>query len=227
MTLALGADDWEWWWGAWRDRIRCGTCRGLMDLKAPCHVCGCDYRNLQPTQYVVSGRVITVPPAFAGALDWSPYVMLQLMEREWLRPLPKEGKLSALPQSNTPSSRVLLVLIFWTYFESLMGWFYDTATNGLPGTVGTDLLRRYNFIGARLDRLHKILFGVTYKDDLIQLGCGAIWQHLEGVQRQRNDFIHGNPESITDVLVENTVKMIPEFHEAWIKSFNMRCAKRP
>jgi hypothetical protein len=227
MTLAQGPDDWEWWWGAWRDRIRCGTCRGLMDLKAPCPVCGCDYRNLQPNQYVVSGRVLTVPSAFAGALDWSPYVMLQLMEREWVRPLPKEGKLSALPQGNTPSSRALLVLIFWTYFESLMGWFYETATNGLPGTVGADLLRRYNFIGARLDRLHKILFGVTYKDDLNRLGCGTIWQYLEEVQRQRNGFMHGNPESITDVLVEDTVRLIPEFHEAWIKSFNMRCARRP
>jgi hypothetical protein len=193
----------------------------------PCPVCGCDYRNVQPTQHVIGGKLITIPPAFAGALDWSPYVMLKLMEREWLRPLPKEGKLSALPPGNTPSSKVLLVLIFCTYFESLMGWFYETATNGLPGTVGADLLRRYNFIGARLDRLHKILFGVTYKDDLNQLGCGTIWQHLEGVQRQRNSFMHGNPESITDVLVEDTVKLIPEFQEAWIKSFNTRCARRP
>jgi|HubBroStandDraft_6_1064221.scaffolds.fasta_scaffold223696_2 hypothetical protein len=67
------------------------------------------------------------------------------------------------------------------------------VTNGLPGTVGADLVRRYSFIGARLDRLHKILFGVTYKDDLGQLGDGAIWQHLEKVG-QRNAFMHGNPQ---------------------------------
>ena len=45
----------------------------------------------------------------------------------------------------------------------------------------------------------------------------------------RRGFFAGypNPESITDVLVEDTVRLIPEFHEAWIKSFNMRCARRP
>jgi hypothetical protein len=226
MTSSTGPDDWEWWWGSWRDRIRCGACRALMDSKAPCPICGCDYRSLKPTEIMVNGKVISVPPAFGGALDWSPYVMLQLMEREWLRPPATDGKLSALPQSSRPSSRALLVLSFWTYFESLMGWFYETVTSGLPGTVGTDLLRLYDFIGARLDRLHKILFGVTYENDLYQLGCGTIWQHLEKVQGQRNAFMHGNPEALTDDLVEDTVRFIPEFHEAWIRSFNLRCAKR-
>jgi hypothetical protein len=226
MTLATGPEEWEWWWGKWRDRIRCGTCRALMDFKAPCPVCGCDYSNLSPTEHLIDGKLIIVPSTFMGALDWSSYVMLQLMEREWLRPVPTEGKWSALPKGNTPSSRVLLVLVFWTYFESLMGWFYETATNGLPGTVGPDLLRRYSFIGARLDRVHKILFGATYRDDLEQLGFGTIWHHLANVQQQRNAFMHGNPEAITDSLVEDTARFIPEFHEAWIASFNMRCAKR-
>jgi hypothetical protein len=227
MTPTIGPDDWEWWWGKWRDRIRCGTCQGLMDLKASCTVCGCDYRNLSPTEHLIDGKLVTFPPVFAGALDWSPYVMLQLMEREWLRPLPMNGTLSVVPRSNSPSSRVLLVLVFWTYFESLMGWFYETATSGLPGTVGPDLLRRYSFIGARLDRLHKILFGATYRDDLNTLGFGTIWDHLANVQQQRNAFMHGNPEAITDSLVEDTARLIPEFHEAWIASFNVRCAKRP
>lgn len=50
---------------------------------------------------------------------------------------------------------------------------------------------------------------------------------LEAAQRKRNAFMHGNPESITDALVDDTVRLIPEFHEAWIKAFNMRCARRP
>jgi hypothetical protein len=58
----------------------------------------------------------------------------------------------------------------------------------------------------------------------VELGCGAIWQQLEVVQRQRNAFMHGNPEAITDGLVADTVRLVPEFHEAWIKSFNLRCA---
>jgi len=38
---------------------------------------------------------------------------------------------------------------------------------------------------------------------------------------------NGNPEAISDTLVDETVRLLPEFHEAWIKSFNLRCAKRP
>jgi hypothetical protein len=58
-----------------------------------------------------------------------------------------------------------------------MGWSYETATRELPGTVGSDPLRRYNFIGARLDRLHKVLFGVTYKDEQHSRGWSvARWQ---------------------------------------------------
>jgi hypothetical protein len=142
--------DWDWWWGAWKDRIRCGTCRALMLLSAPCPVCGQDYRNLKPTQYIVGGRTVTVPPAFAGALDWSPYVMLQLMQSEWLRPPGPSNKVSAMPTNSRPSSRVLVPLIFWTYFETLMSWFYETASSNLPSAVATDLLRRYNSIGSRL-----------------------------------------------------------------------------
>lgn len=198
-----------------------------MDVKAPCPVCGCDYRNLKPTEIVVNSRVLSVPPAFAGALDWSPYVMLQLMRREWLRPPAEVDKLSSLPAANRPSSRVLVVLIFWTYFEALMSWFYQTATNTLPSSVATDLLRRYTSIGSRVDRLHKILFGSPYANDLDQLGQGAIRLHLENVQRQRNALVHGNPEAINDALVEETVKCMPYFNEAWIHSFNKRCVNRP
>ncbi len=227
MTSSTGPDEWEWWWSKWRNRIRCGACRALMLLSAPCPVCGQDYRNLKPTEHVVGGRTITIPPAFAGALDWSPYVMLQLMQREWLRPLTEENKPLAMPLSSKPSARVLVLLIFWTYFETLMGWFYETATSHIPSGVAADLLRRYNSIGSRRDRLHRILFQATYKEDLNQVGGKAVWLKLEEIQQQRNAFMHGNPEAIDDRLVEDTVKLIPDFHEAWIQSFNLRCAKRP
>lgn len=226
MTLSTGPDDWDWWWGKWRDRIRCGTCLGLMDIKAPCPICGCDYRSLPPTEHVVNGKVIAIPLAFAGALDWAPYVMLQLMYREWSRPLEEESCLAALPQRNRPSRRLLLVLTFWTYFETLMSWFYETATDQLPNTVAADLLARYSFIGARIGRLHRILFNTTYGQDLDQLGFSSIRQHLEIIQKQRNAFMHGNPESISDSLVKETVTLIPAFHEGWIECFNMRCAKQ-
>ena len=116
--------------------------------------------------------------------------------------------------------------MFWTYFETLMGKFYENPTRSLPASVGADLLRRYRFIGDRMDRLHKILFGSSYGQDLEQLGHVKVRLHLEKVQELRNAFIHGNPESIGDSLVAETVEMVPEFHHAWIASFNLRCAKR-
>jgi hypothetical protein len=195
-----------------------------MDLALPCPVCGCDFRKVGPTKFVIDGGTIEVPAAFAGALDWSPYVMLQLMHREWLRP---PADLGGLPTNNRPSSRVLIVLIFWTYFETLMGWFYETATSNLPAAVGADLLARYGFIGSRIGRLHRVLFGATYGDDLDSLGFTPVRQHLETVQRQRNAFVHGKPEAISDELVEVVVEMMPKFQDAWIQSFNKRCSKHP
>lgn len=221
--MAIGPEDWDWWWGVWRSRIRCGSCRALMDPAQPCPVCAQDYRTLSSTPIVVEGRTI-LPAAFAGALDWSPYVLLQLMHREWLRP---PAGIGGLPQGSQPSPRVLIVLTFWTFFETLMDWFYETATRDLPPAIGEDLRNRYRFIGARLTRLHRILFGMTYGEDLDSLSLSTVRLHLEKVQTQRNAFVHGKPEAINDALVEDTVKMMPSFQDAWIQAFNKRCAKRP
>jgi hypothetical protein len=221
----LGPQDWDWWWGVWRDRIRCGTCEALMDLKSTCPVCATDHRNVGPTEFVLEEKTIAVPPAFAGALDWSPYVMLKLMHREWVLP-PAEGEALSPTKGSGPSARVLVLLVFWTYFETLMDWFYERATADLPPSIAKDLLARYSSIGARLERLHRVLFGAVYGEDLARLGQAPVWLHLQDIQRQRNAFMHGNPESINDALVENTVMIMPDFQQAWIQSFNFRCAKR-
>jgi hypothetical protein len=175
-------------------------------------------------EVIINGRVEVVPPAFAGALDRSPYVMLRLMHRDWLRPLADDN--SPLLIANRPSPRALVVLIFWTYFETLMSWYFETATSDLPNSVGSDLLTRYGAIGGRLDRLHRILFDTRHSEDLERLGCAAVRAHLENLQEQRNAFIHGNPEAVSDALVEDTARLLPQFHEAWIQTFNLRCAQR-
>ena len=217
--------NFEWWWGAWRGFIRCPECRALMSLDAPCPVCAKDYRNAQSQVIIVDGREIHVPNTYNGPLDWSPYVMLKLMHREWLRPA-TDGDSLGLPDRE-PSPHVLVVLLFWTYFETLMTWFYETATHELPTAVQGDLLTRYSSIGSRRDRLHRVLFSTRHDDDLDQLGYTDVRRHLEKVQVQRNAFMHGNPEAIADALVLSTVDLMPRFHEAWINSFNLRCARRP
>jgi len=216
--------DWQWWWGAWRNRIRCASCRALVDLQAPCPMCGADYSDPPPTEIAVDGVMRIVPQAFQGALDWSPYVMLKLMHRDWQRPLLEDN--GAAPGAPSPSPRVVVVLVFWTYFETLMDWYYEMAMSGLPKSVATDFLTRYASIGARLDRLHRILFEARYGDDLDQLGHNTVRVLLEKLQKHRNAFVHGNPEAIDDGLVEETVRMLPAFHEAWIDSYNLRCAVR-
>lgn len=224
METAAAFDDWEWWWGAWRGRIRCAECRALMDLKEPCPVCATDYSVPGQDEFIVRDGIKMPAQVFAGALDWSPYVMLKLMYSDWKRPLGEPD--AALPTENRPSSRALVVLIFWTYFETLMSWYYETATNELPKSVASDLLTRYSSIGARLDRLHRILYEARYGEDLDRLGYSPIREHLNNLQKQRNAFAHGNPQAISDALVEDTVRLLPEFHDAWIRSFNLRCVKR-
>jgi hypothetical protein len=72
-----------------------------------------------------------------------------------------------------------------------------------------------------------VLFQSTYKQDLNQVGGATVWGKLELIQQQRNAFMHGNPQAIDDGLVEVVVTMIPDFHEAWIRSYNLRCARNP
>lgn len=106
-----------------------------------------------------------------------------------------------------------------------MATFYDVASDHLPSPVAEDLLKRYGMIGIRLEKLHKVYFGTTYGENLISLGHESVARHLRRVQTQRNAFMHGNPEAIDDHLVEETVRMMPSFHRAWIACFNYRCAR--
>lgn len=223
--MPIGPDDWDWWWGTWKNRYRC-SCRALIDAKGACPFCGADHSNQEPILVEVDGKLVKVQQGVPGALDWSPHVMLRLMHRDWRRPLAEDDKLSP-SAGRTPSSRLVVVLIFWTFFETLMEFLYETATSDLPPSVAGDLLNRYGSIGSRLDRLHQILFGVRYGDDLDRLGYTPIRQHLENVRRQRNAFVHGDAEAISDALVEETMRLFPSFQDAWIKSYNLRCAKRP
>ena len=160
---------------------------------------------------------------YAGALDWSPYALLRMMHGDWRRPMGDEVDRSG----HDPAARAMIVLIFWTYFETLMTWFYERATQVLPSAVAADLLNRYSSIGARLDRLHRVLFDMRFKDDLASAGFQDVAAHIERLQQRRNTFVHGDPMAIDDALVLETVSMMPRFHLAWITIFNSRCVSRP
>lgn len=96
---------------------------------------------------------------------------------------------------------------------------------GLPENVTADLLSRYSAVGARLDRLYRILFSTNYLADLTDLGYAQVAELLRLVQTRRNEFAHGHPEAIDDRLVEKVVADLKDEHEGWIAVFN-RCIAR-
>lgn len=157
-----------------------------------------------------------------GERSYEDYVYLQMLEREWKRPITDDDKFLDIAASHRPSARAIVVLVFWTYFETRIERLIREATRALPEAVVKDLLSRYTTVGSRMDRLYKVLFGSSYAGDLRALGYSGIADLLQRVQTQRNEFAHGHPEAIGDGLVEEMVAALKDEHESWIAVFNAK-----
>lgn len=224
---APDATAWDWWWVPWRNRTLCGRCGAIMPLSDPCPVCGLSYADWGPVEMEIAGRRVTLPQAFPGAETWSHYVLLRLMHQEWTRPLPPEPVFAGMPAERAPSPRLAVVILYWSMFEELVTRLLEAATRDLPPRIAADLLGRHAAIGARVDRLYKLLFATTFAHDLRDAGYADVATHVERVQTHRNAFIHGDPEAIGDELVRTTVDMVPQTIRAWITLYNRRCARPP
>ncbi len=212
------------WMGVWYAVSHCDKCHALM-RSGPCPVCG-DTIDSSPQRVVINGVERTMPHVTQGAIAWSTYVLLQLMQREWERPLVERDFFGSMPAEKRPSQRLAIVILFWTLFEGLMDKFIDAGLADLPDGVREDLLRRYGTIGSRLDRLYRLTWSTTFWEDLRNLGFGTEADHLKNVQKRRNDFVHGNPESIDDGLVQVTVEHLQTVQQGWIAVYNLRCTRR-
>ncbi|MCA8041829.1 hypothetical protein [Burkholderia seminalis] len=73
-----------------------------------------------------------------------------------------------------------------------------------------------------MKQLYLILFGAKYFDDLIAVNAKGISGHLARVQDARNRFVHGDPEALSDELVESVVRNLKAEHDGWIAVFNRR-----
>jgi hypothetical protein len=155
--------------------------------------------------------------------DW---VYLQMIEREWKRPVLEADRLPGFSAGDGPSLRASIVILFWSYFETRIERLLRAGLHEVPGRLLDDVLRRYSSIGARMNDLYRIAFGSTYKEDLEAVGYGQVWPHLSKVQERRNLFAHGQPQAIDDALVQSAVEMLQVEHEAWIAVFNKRAARR-
>ena len=216
------------WTRLWSEYIRCGECSGIRRFSNPCPACGADLpEDLERTIRLEGGREFPVEAAYAGAeTRYEDYVYLQLMEGEWGRILQEPSAQIELRHIEGVSRGATLVLLFWTYFEARIDHLLRRA---LQETVPTrfleDAMKRYSSIGSRLTELYRIAFETTYRSDLISLGYSDVSDHLVEVQRQRNAFVHGTPQSISNSLATSVVEMLKREHESWISVYNRRVAR--
>jgi len=197
-------------------QVHCYECNALYDRIA-CPVCGHVIeaeKVRQPDGSYVERR--TVP----GALGWSTHLLLEMMRREWERA--DDGP---APMGKT-SRKLVIVILFWTFFESLMDRFYHAALGDLDEAEAAKILRKFKFVGGQLDELHKSLWGVSFWEDLAALDYLPLAQQIRTIQERRNAFIHGDPEAIDDSLVAQTMGILMDVQFAWIKLFNTRCTHK-
>ena len=149
--------------------------------------------------------------------DW---IYLRMLEREWLGP--QTVLYDVLPEDRRPSARAIMVLMFWSYFETRIERLFRQTAKAVPDKVMDHLLERHASVGARMDKLYKVVFSTTYPADLNGLGYGQVAALLKRVQKCRNRFAHGHPEAIDDALVEELVAGLKDEHDGWVAVFNKR-----
>ena len=213
--------DWSWAF-LWSGYVRC-MCGGIRTIEAQC--CACGEAWLEPDPLVIrdaDGNEHRVMPELAGAEGrYEDWVYLSMLEREWLRPVDTD-LYDSIPDNHRPSARAIVVLVFWSYFETRIERLFRETAKAVPKQMMEHLLERNSFVGTRMDSLYRVVFSTTYRADLNDLGYGRVAALLKTVEKRRNRFAHGHPEAIDDGLVEELVAGLKEEHEAWIAVFNRR-----
>src|ERR1700722_14900570 len=109
--LAPGAP----WTSLWYGYILCNHCRGIRRLEATCPVCNDGPPVLEgEVRMLPNGNEVRISVAFMGAEGrYEDYLYLQMLEREWKRPV-LESDSSIYPGTGKhPSPRAAIVLLFW------------------------------------------------------------------------------------------------------------------
>lgn len=219
----LGKDD--SWARLWSGYITC-KCGGIRRHGETCSACQSPMPKYEGrTIQLEDGTEQYIPPAFAGAEGrYEDWVYLIMLEEEWFRPITDKARYMSISENSRPSPKAVIVLIFWTYFETRIDRLFKTMFDGLPEAISADLLQKYSSVGSRLDRLYKIAFGTTYWADLEELHFAPVADLLKRTQQSRNAFMHGHPEAINDSLVEELILALKDEHESWVSVFNRRKA---
>jgi hypothetical protein len=209
------------WSTLWHHLALCSC--GAIKTSSTCSVCHTkpDYRAFE---YVdEAGQKVYMPPAEFGAEGrYEDWLYLDIIQREWLRPSSTNAE--GMLKHHQISERASVVLLFWTYFESRIERLLRLGMKQLREPLREDILTRYSSVGARMDRLYKLVFGTTYFEDLRAVNAEPIITLLAEVQKRRNEFAHGHPAAISDGLAEEVVSNLRDEHFAWISVFNRRVA---
>lgn len=213
------------WSSLWYNYVRC-KCGGIRQNQESCGACGAPSSTSRNQTLVVSNEMTDECAVTQMGAEgrYEDHVYLQMLEREWLRPISDEDRFLTVIKEHRPAARAVVILVFWTYFETKIQRLIAETCAHFPTNVLEDLLRKYNSVGSRMDRLYKILFSTTFRADLQELGYPDIVAMLQKVQERRNSFAHGHPEAIDDQLVEEVISALKREHESWIAVFNRRMA---
>src|SRR5215469_9556439 len=108
------------WAALWYGYVICGgSCQGIRKIECSCPACGAGPMDTSPEILTIDGRAMTIDRAFMGAEGrYEDYVYLQMLQREWERPVSEFEGFSHFPDGERPSARAALVLLFWGYFET-------------------------------------------------------------------------------------------------------------
>ena len=216
------------WNSLWYGYIRCIECSGIRTLTDPCPACDANLpKEIEQTVRLDDGGEYPIQLAYMGAeTRYEDYVYLQLLEREWERMMREPASKNRMQFTEQVSTGASIVLLFWTYFETRIEHLLRDGLRHIPPRFLEDALKRYSSVGARLKSFYKIAFDTTYHSDLVSLGYSDVSRHVARIQKKRNEFVHGSPQSIDDSLVTSVVEMLKREHEAWIAVYNHRVSKR-
>ena len=210
------------WLSLWSEYVRC-NCDAIARITELCPVCCKDPAAIE-AQILEDeeGNEYFIEPVFAGAEGrYEDYVLIQIMQNEWFKPTDTD-LYASIPKKHRPAKRTIIVLVFWTYFETRIERLFRETAVAVPAKILDELLRVHSSISRRLVDLYRIVFSTTYLGDLNEVGFGKSAELLRRVQKARNEFVHGKPESINDMLVEELVDGLKDEHDGWIAVFNKR-----
>ena len=73
-----------------------------------------------------------------------------MLEREWQRPVDAELYIS-ISEGHRPSARTIVVLVFWSYFETRIEKLFREVAKVVPAQVMEHLLEHSSFVGTRCE----------------------------------------------------------------------------